>query len=307
MVNNFFNEQIFLKSLCKLFCSDYLYEPQFFSVHEFYRITENYVNQLEIAESRKPVMSWQFVVNLLGHLNRHQFLSLDRKTRMPSEEEICGFLNNELAILPPAIAWRAPYFGMSDVGIRFLEHCNPQRFVRGSLMSHEDYLAAFYPRFLETFPARMGFSNLHQWLKSGKVEVNTAMLHYQRDSRHCQLWQERNHLSCDEAEHQYRLPFMTYSDVIPFLEMCRQEGFVLDELWGYAEDPEDMDGRLSRVELFSAEEFAEYRQLFRSEAIVENTNNYLINHFQKYQPRFSQGGKNYFERFDCRVISLKQR
>lgn len=298
---------LFLKNLCKLFCSDYLYEPQFFSVHEFYRITENYVNQLEIAEPRKPAMSWQFAVNLLGHLNRHQFLSLDRKMRMSSEEEICGLINNELAILPPAIAWRAPSLGMSDVGIRFLESCHPQRFVRGSQMNHEAYLAEFYPVFLEQFPAMMGFSNLHQWLKSGKVEVNTTMLDYQRDSRHCRLWRERNHLPCDNAEHQYRLPFMTCSDVIPFLEMCRQEGFVLDELWGYAEDPEDMDGRLSRVELFSAEEFAEYRQLFRSEAIVENTNNYLINHFQKYQQRFSQSGENYFARFDCRVISLKQR
>ncbi len=200
------NEKTFLKDLCKLFCSDYLYEPRFFSVHEFYRIAENYVNQLEIAESRKPAMSWQFAVNLLGHLNRHQFLSLDRKTRMPSGEEICGFLNNELAILPPVIAWRAPYFGMSEVGIRFLERCNPQRFVRDSQMNHDDYLAAFYPRFLEVFPAMMGFSNLHQWLKSSEVEVNAAMLHYRRDSRHCQLWRERNHLLCDEAEHQYRLP-----------------------------------------------------------------------------------------------------
>ena len=296
---------LFLKNLCKLFCSDYLYEPQFFSVHEFYRITENYVNQLEIAESRKPAMSWQFAVNLLGHMHRHQFLSLDRKTRVPSEEEICGFLNNELAILPPAIAWRAPYFGMSDVGIRFLESCHPQRFIRGSQMNHEDYLAAFYPRFLETFPARMGFSNLHQWLKSGNVEVNTAILDYQRDSRHCQLWRERNHLPCDNAEHQYHLPFMTCSDVIPFLEMCRQEGFVLDELWGYAEDSEDMDGRLSRVELFSSEEFAEYRQLFRSDNIVEQTNDYLVKHFSTNIGRFKKNGQNYFERFDCRVISLK--
>ena len=212
-------------------------------------------------------------------------------------------MENDLAIFPPNIGWRAPYVGMSDVAIQFLERCHPQRFVRGSQMNYEDYLAAFYPAFLEQFPAMMGFSNLHQWLKSSKIEVNVTMLDYQRDSRRCQLWRERNNLPCDDAEHQYRLPFMTLSDVIPFLEMCRQERFVLDDVWGYAEGPEDMDGRLSRVEILTNDEKSAYRQLLRGDNIAVESCNYLIACFTQNPERFMQDGDHYFEHFGCSAIA----
>lgn len=304
MTTNFTpNEQTFLQDLCKLFCADYRYEPQFFSVHEFYRITENYVSQLEIAESRMPAMSWQFALNLVGHLNRHQFLSIDKSTRVPSIAGIDRAMENDLAIFPPNIGWRTPYVGMSDVGIQFLERCHPQRFVRGSQMNHEDYLAAFYPIFIAQFPAIMGFSNLHQWLKSGKVMVNTPLLAYQRDSRHCDAWKRAKGLALTETVDQAQLPFMSLADVIPFLEMCRQEGFVLDDIWGYAENGADMDGRLSRVEILTNDEKSAYRQLLRGDNIAVESCNYLIACFTQNPERFMQDGDHYFERFGCSAIA----
>ena len=156
-----------------------------------------------------PAMSWQFALNLVGHLNRHQFLSIDKRTRVPSIAGIDRAMENDLAIFPSNIGWRTPYVGMSDVGIQFLERCHPQRFVRGSQMNYEDYLAAFYPIFIAQFPAIMGFSNLHQWLKSGKVMVNTPLLAYQRDSRHCDAWKRAKGLALTETVDQAQLPFMS--------------------------------------------------------------------------------------------------
>ena len=312
------NEQTFLKDLCKLFCSDYLYEPKFFSVSEFYHITERYVKSLEIDASRMPAMSWQFAVNLLGHLNRHQFLTCDAKTRLPSVEALNLAIENDLSIISPSIAWRSPYVGMSDVGLRFLESCHPHRFVRGNGTDYEDYLRDFYPHFLEKFPALMGFSNLHQWLKSGKVKANVNMLGYQRNferlqrcyQQFFQLSQEFDSLSAPERAKaqstQTQLSVIPFSKVIPFLEICRQEGAVLDDVWGYAENAEDMDmdmdGRMKRVELFTAEEFTEYRQLLRSEVIEAATNDYLIRHFSANPDHFLKNGQHYFAIFACHGI-----
>lgn len=316
------NEQIFLKDLCKLFCSDYLYEPKFFSVGALHQITERYVNSLEIEASRMPAMSWQFAVNLLGHLNRHQFLSCDVKTRLPSVDLLNQAVEDDLSIISPKIAWRSPYVGMSDVGLRFLESCHPHRFVRGNGNDYEDYLRVFYPNFLEKFPALMGFSNLHQWLKSGKVKVNVKMLGYQRSfdrlqrryQQFLQLSEKLNHVSDTERTQaqsvETQLPVIPLSGVIPFLEICRQEGAVLDDVWGYAENAEDMDmdmdmdldGRMKRVALFSQEEFTEYRQLFRSESIETVTNDYLIRHFSENSDRFLKNGINHFDIFACSGI-----
>lgn len=310
------NEQTFLKDLCKLFCSDYLYEPKFFSVGALHQITERYVKSLEIDASRMPAMSWQFAANLLGHLNRYQFLTCDVKTRLPSVDVLNQAVEADLSIISPSIAWRSPYIGMSDVGIRFLESCHPHRFVRGNGNDYEGYLRDFYPHFLEKFPALMGFSNLHQWLKSGKVKVNVKILGYQRNferlqrcyQQYYQLSEGLDSLCAPERAQaqrtQTQLPVIPLSGVIPFLEICQQEGAILDDVWGYAENAEDMDmdGRMKRVELFTAEEFTEYRQLFRSEAIETATNDYLIRHFSMNPDRFLKDGINHFKVFACSMI-----
>ncbi|UNM97040.1 hypothetical protein MMG00_04085 [Ignatzschineria rhizosphaerae] len=320
MGNFSINEQTFLKDLCKLFCSDYLYEPKFFSMGSLHQITERYLKSLEIEHSRIPAMSWQFAVNLLGHLNRFQFLTCDAKIRLPSVEELNQTVEDDLSIISPNIAWRSPYVGMSDVGIRFLESCHRHRFVRGTGSNYEDYLRNFYPHFLEKFPVLMGFSNLHQWLKSGKVKVNVNLLGYQRNAKHLQrcyqqflqLSEGLDILSASERTQaqsqsvETQLPVIPLSGVIPFLEICRQEGAVLDDVWGYAENAEDMnmdlDGRMKRVALFSQEEFAEYRQLLRREAIETVTIDYLIRHFGANPDRLLKNGINHFYIFACSGI-----